>query len=232
MAKNRLRKAEISRREFLKRASMALGGIALTPIVASSCAQAKTSATQPGGSTTAPQSTTGPAQSTAGTPSISSSTSNPPTASFVYTPPTTPPPTIPVPGTSCTIATDRKYSSDHIWVESVSGYVVIGITPSMVELLGEPHAISLVQNGTTLYQGDTFGNIEGFKMAADLITPISGIVTQVNDILMVQSSDFGQIEPINDDPFGQGWMLVVQPSQPAELNSLLTPQQYLSGLEN
>ena len=68
-------------------------------------------------------------------------------------------------------------------------------------------------------------------MAADLITPASGIVTQINDFLILQSSDFGQLQPITDDPFNQGWMVVVQTSKPAEINSLLTAQQYLSDLE-
>jgi glycine cleavage system H protein len=138
---------------------------------------------------------------------------------------------LPVPGTTCTVATDRSYSTDHIWVKSLpSNMVVIGITPSMVEILGDPHKISLVATGAFLSKakGDNFGTIEGFKMTADLITPVSGQVMAMDNYLVAQSQDFGVLVPLSEDPFNSGWMLVVQLSNPSDLKSLLTAQAYVN----
>jgi glycine cleavage system H protein len=127
------------------------------------------------------------------------------------------------------VATDRSYSADHIWVKSLSATkVVMGITPSMVEILGDPHRISMVGVGTFLSQGDSFGTIEGFKMTTDLISPVSGQVIAMDNYLVVQSNDFGVLAPLSDDPFNSGWMVVVQISIPNELKSLLTAQAYVS----
>jgi glycine cleavage system H protein len=101
----------------------------------------------------------------------------------------------------------------------------MGITPTMVEILSEPYNISLLRVGETLYQGSSFGTIEGYKMTSDLISPVSGTIIQFNDFMasLVQT---GLIRPINDDPFNSGWMIVVQISKPDELKSLLSPQKY------
>ncbi len=96
----------------------------------------------------------------------------------------------------------------------------------MVEILSEPHKISLTQTGTNLSAGDPFGTIEGFKMTADILSPVSGIVTEVDSFVLAQSSDFGNIPQINDDPYNSGWLVVVQLSKPQELTDLLTWQKY------
>lgn len=96
----------------------------------------------------------------------------------------------------------------------------------MVEILGEPHKISLVPVGTVLSNGDAFGTIEGFKMTADLLTPVSGLVIEIDQFLLAQSSDFGAIPQINEDPYNSGWMVVIQLNKPQELTRLLTWQKY------
>jgi glycine cleavage system H protein len=104
--------------------------------------------------------------------------------------------------------------------------VVMGITPTMVEVLGEPYKLSLLQVGTPLSLGDTFGTVEGYKISADLITPVSGVVFEVDEFVLAQSSDGGQIGQINNDPYNAGWLVVIQLANPDELSALLTPQAY------
>jgi glycine cleavage system H protein len=105
--------------------------------------------------------------------------------------------------------------------------VVMGITPTFVEILGEPHKISLPPVGTSMSAMDTFGSIEGYKISADLITPVSGGVFEFDEYVAAQSADGGQIGQINEDPYNNGWLIVVQLSKPGEINSLLSPQAYL-----
>jgi glycine cleavage system H protein len=105
---------------------------------------------------------------------------------------------------------------------------VIGISSTMVEMLGEPHKISLSPAGTVLSWDDAFGSIEGFKMATDLLTPVSGTIIEIDDWLVSQSSDLGVIAQINDDPYRSGWMIAVQLKIPSELSGLLTSQQYIN----
>jgi glycine cleavage system H protein len=106
--------------------------------------------------------------------------------------------------------------------------VVIGISYSMFEILYNPWKCSLSKPGTSLAKGDNFGAIEGYKMAADLISPVSGTVVQINPLVVgiVDTADGALIALA--DPYNQGWMMVIQLSKPAELNSLLTPQKYAS----
>ena len=126
------------------------------------------------------------------------------------------------------VANDRLYSAYNIWVKSLSANVVVmGITSSMVEILSEPYQLSLSQTGTALASGDAFGTIEGYKLTADLISPVSGVILEVNLDLLLQ----GQVEmivQINNDPYNSGWMIVVQLNNPNDLSSLLTPQGYVN----
>ena len=102
----------------------------------------------------------------------------------------------------------------------------MGVTPTMVDLLAEPYGLSLSAAGTNLKSGDNFGSLEGYKLAVDLISPISGTIIEANSYLTVPVGQGGNIPLINNDPFGAGWLAVVQLTAANELNSLLTPQQY------
>ena len=134
---------------------------------------------------------------------------------------------IQVVGTACTVATDRVYSDNNIWVKSLPPSIaVMGVTPTMVDILAEPYGLSLSPVGTNLNSGDGFGSIEGYKLSVDLVSPISGIIIEANSYLTIPVGQGGNIPPINNDPFGAGWLVVVQLTANNELNSLLTPQQY------
>jgi glycine cleavage system H protein len=159
---------------------------------------------------------------------------NPPAAStsavagYSYVPPTTLPPLMTVVGTDCTVATDRSYSIDNIWVKSLStDTVAVGITTTMVEIIYQPYNISLSPVGTSLAKEDDFGAIEGYKLSSDLISPISGTVIQINNSLIGISKSNVIITPINDDPYNAGWLIIVRLSNPAELNFLLSAQSYM-----
>ena len=108
----------------------------------------------------------------------------------------------------------------------------MGITTTFVALLYEPYQLSLPEIGTTLAKYDLFGQIEGYKTAADLLIPVTGKVIQRNDNLVLQGNQGqgGYIASINGDPYGGGWMIVVQLNKPEELDELLTPLKYLERL--
>ena len=105
--------------------------------------------------------------------------------------------------------------------------VVMGITPTFVEMLGEPYQISLPDVGTVLSADDSFGTVEGYKITADLITPVSGGVIEVDEWVLANSSEGALIPQLNGDPYNSGWLIVVQLSKPGELSSLLNAQAYL-----
>lgn len=242
-----IRRTELSRREFLHRAGLAVGGAAITSLVVASACNSTTE-TSTGAPTSIPPSSTAtpPTTSTPGTPTTTTAPTNntsdtptntttPPTdttTSFVYTPPTVLPPVITITGTTCTVATDRVYSEDSIWVKTLAdNRAVLGITTSMEEILYEPFNISLPKVGTVLASGDTFGQIEGYKMTSDMICPVSGEVIQVNEFLLSEVDQGALLEPVVDDPYNSGWLMVMQLSNPDELNSLMSPQSYAAMIE-
>ncbi len=251
-AKALFRTSRFSRREFLERVGISLGGTALASLVLSpSCSAPSSTGTLTG---TAPSATneteaSPPVSSSAVTPTPVFTSTNPPsgpastaatmptkptispsaTARFSYIPPTELPPLIQVPDSTCTIAADRLYSLEHIWVKTVaSDLVVLGVTPSMVAILYEPYGLTLPEAGQALTRDSVFGDIVGYKTSADLISPASGTVEQVNDYLVRQGKqgEGGYIAAINTDPYNSGWMVVVRLSKPGELHDLLTPEGY------
>ena len=225
-----------SRRQFLKRASVTAVGALASVSLSSSCKASISTFANP---TTSVNPTSGvptvssaSISSTSTVPQISRTppaTSPSTVAGYSYVPPTTLPVLITVVGTDCTVATDRSYSIDNIWVKSLSAdTVAVGITTTMVEIIYQPYNISLSPVGTTLAKEDDFGAIEGYKLSADLTSPVSGTVIEINNSLIELSKSNVIITPINDDPYNSGWLIIVRLSNPAELNSLLSPQSYMA----
>jgi glycine cleavage system H protein len=102
----------------------------------------------------------------------------------------------------------------------------------MVEILYEPYSLSLPEVGQSLARGDTFGTIEGYKMQTDLLSPVTGVIIEVNEDVRQQGrgGQGGYIALVNGDPYNSGWMIVVQLIKPEEINDLLTAQSYLNRL--
>jgi glycine cleavage system H protein len=101
----------------------------------------------------------------------------------------------------------------------------------MVDILSEPYSLSLSPVGTQLNAGDDFGSMEGYKLSTDLISPVSGIIIEANSYLTIPVGQGGNIQDINVDPYGLGWLVIMQLTKPSELSSLLTPQQYINYVE-
>ena len=119
-----------------------------------------------------------------------------------------------------------KYSKSDEWVRIEGDLATIGISDYAQDQLGDIVYIELPWDASQSVSHETkFGDIESVKATSELISPISGTVVKVNEALKDQP------ELINDNPYDQGWMLVVQLSNPAELDSLMNSEQYQAFLE-
>lgn len=113
-----------------------------------------------------------------------------------------------------------KYSSDHEWVKVDGNVATIGITDFAQSQLGDIVFVDIQTEGETLEAGEVFGAIEAVKTVADAIMPVSGKVIEVNTELE------GAPEAVNTDPYGAGWMVKVELSNPAEVNALMDAAAY------
>ncbi|WP_298815516.1 glycine cleavage system protein GcvH [Chloroflexus sp.] len=105
---------------------------------------------------------------------------------------------------------DLRYSKTHEWVRQEGDEVVIGITDYAQHALGDVVYIELPAVGSTITAGEPFGVVESVKASSDLYAPLSGEVVAVNTDLESDQA------PINNDPYGAGWMLRVRPSGASE----------------
>ena len=118
------------------------------------------------------------------------------------------------------IPDDCRYQETHEWVREEGDTVRIGITDFAQDELGDIVFVELPSVGGTIDRGAEFGVIESIKAVSDLYAPISGDVVAVNDDLVDAP------ELVNEDPFGDGWMLEVRPTDGTELDELLSPAAY------
>jgi len=116
---------------------------------------------------------------------------------------------------------DLFYTNDHTWVLVEDETGTIGISDFGQSELAEVVYIDLPDVGSEVVQGSPFGTIEAMKAVAELISPVSGEVVEINDTI---DSDPRQV---NMDPYGDGWMIKVSLHDPDEIDSLLTPQDYI-----
>jgi glycine cleavage system H protein len=116
--------------------------------------------------------------------------------------------------------TDRRYTREHEWARLEGEVVTVGITQFAQEQLGDVVYVELPKIGATLTAMRPFGVVESVKAASDLFAPLSGEVTEVNTAL--DSTP----ELINQDPYERGWIIKARPSDPAQLDQLLTAEQY------
>ena len=118
------------------------------------------------------------------------------------------------------------YSESHEWLQLESDIATIGITDFAQTELGDIVFAELPEVGEHLKRGETFGTLEAVKTVADLITPASGEVLEVNDSLAEEA------EQINEDPYGGGWLLKIRIDDSADLNDLLSAQDYANLIAN
>lgn len=116
---------------------------------------------------------------------------------------------------------DLLYSEEHEWVRREGeGQVRIGITDYAQDALGDIVFVELPATGAQLTFNETFGEVESTKSVSDIFAPVSGTITQVNESL----EDAPEI--INQDPYGEGWICVVQLEDESQLDVLLSPKAY------
>lgn len=120
---------------------------------------------------------------------------------------------------------DLRYSSDHEWVRVEGAKVRVGITDFAQDNLGDVVFVQLPEVGATVAGGDSFSEIESTKSVSDIYAPVAGTVAEVNGQLEAQP------ELVNSDPYGDGWICVIEFDDPAQVESLLDAAGYRSLIE-
>lgn len=116
---------------------------------------------------------------------------------------------------------DLFYSREHTWVRIEGNLATIGITDYAQEKLGEIYDVELPEPDAQVIQDEPFGIIESSKNVAEIISPVSGVVISVNDDI---NDDIGVI---NNDPYGTGWLIIVEMDNLDEVNNLLDHMEYI-----
>ena len=115
---------------------------------------------------------------------------------------------------------DLRYSEEHEWVKVEDGKARIGITHFAQSELGDIVFVELPQVGDEIKSNEPFGSVESVKTVSELYAPISGKVIEVNSDL--EDSP----EYVNESPYENAWMIVVEPTDTAEVDALMTAEQY------
>ena len=122
---------------------------------------------------------------------------------------------------------DLKFLKSHEWARAEgNGRVTVGISDHAQGLLGDLVYVELPGVGDTVQAGNAAAVVESVKAASDVYSPVSGTVVEVNEALTDKP------ETINEDAYGDGWLFVVELSEPEQLNDLLGPDDYAELLEN
>ena len=120
---------------------------------------------------------------------------------------------------------DLKYTKEHEWVKVEGNIATVGITDYAQDSLGDVVYVELPQEGATVTKHEPFGVVESVKAVSDLYAPLSGSVTEVNDAIVDSP------EAINEDPYGDAWMIKVEIASTGELGDLLTADEYQKFIE-
>ena len=115
---------------------------------------------------------------------------------------------------------DRRYTQDHEWALPEDGRVRMGITDYAQDALGDVVFVQLPEVGAQVEAGGSLGEVESTKSVSDIYTPVSGVVVEVNSEL----ADAPQ--RLNEDPYGEGWICLIEPSDPSAVETLLDAAAY------
>ena len=118
------------------------------------------------------------------------------------------------------IPANLRYTSEHEWIRVEGNEAFVGITDYAQSELGEIVFVDVNTVGENVEQGEVFGSVEAVKTVSDLNMPVSGTVLEFNEALNDQP------ELVNNDPYGEGWMIKVTVDNPAELDTLLDAAAY------
>ena len=124
---------------------------------------------------------------------------------------------------------DLKYTSEHEWVRSpgeADGSVRVGITDYAQDALGDIVYVQLPEAGTSISAGDVLGELESTKSVSDVYAPLAGSVVARNDALDATP------ELVNSDPYGEGWLFEIVPSDAAAVDALMDAEAYRATVES
>ena len=113
-----------------------------------------------------------------------------------------------------------KYTADHEWIKVEGDTALVGITDYAQKELGDIVFVDVTSEGETLSAGEVFGNIEAVKTVSELLLPAAGEVLELNPALADNPA------LVNSDPYGEGWIIKVKLSDPAEVNALMDAAAY------
>ena len=114
------------------------------------------------------------------------------------------------------------YADTHEYVLEEKGLLKIGVSEFAIDQLGDIVFVELVDSGATLQKGETFGTIESVKAVEEVYLPFSGKIISINENVVDNP------EVLQNDPIGEGWLVILEPSSTVSLNDLMTSEQYKS----
>ncbi len=123
------------------------------------------------------------------------------------------------------IPADLLYTKEHEWVRQEDGVVRVGITDYAQEELHEIVMVELPSVGTAVKANEVFGTVDSVKATSELFSPVSGEVVEMNEKLEEAP------ELVNNDPYGDGWMVTIKLADPHEVKNLMNAEAYKSFLE-
>ncbi len=123
------------------------------------------------------------------------------------------------------IPSDLRYSTDHEWARVEEGRVRIGITDYAQDALGDVVFVEVPEVGTKVERGASFSEVESTKSVSEIYAPVSGTIAEINADLADGP------ERLNDDPYGEGWICIIEPTDRTQLDELLDAEGYRALIE-
>jgi glycine cleavage system H protein len=120
---------------------------------------------------------------------------------------------------------DLRYTKEHEWLRDEGGRARVGITDFAQDALGDVVYVDLPEVGTQVEAGQPMGEVESTKSVSDVFSPVTGVIAETNPV--VQDSP----EVVNQQPYGEGWLVVIDPTDPSQLDQLLDATAYRASLE-
>jgi len=120
---------------------------------------------------------------------------------------------------------DLRYTREHEWVRDEGGRARVGITDFAQDALGDVVYVDLPEVGTHVEAGQPMGEVESTKSVSDVFSPLTGVIVETNAVVQDRP------ELVNEQPYGEGWLVVIEPSDPSQLEQLLDAATYQASLE-
>ena len=120
---------------------------------------------------------------------------------------------------------DRRYTKEHEWARADGAALTVGITDFAQDALGDVVYVDLPQVGAAVTADQPMGEVESTKSVSDVYAPVSGTVVRVNPLVDERP------ELVNEQPYGDGWLLAIRPDDPAAVDALLSAETYRGFIE-